>query len=121
MDLFAEMWGDAAVEDQSIQLGRVGEDAIDDQSVPAFVVYTLTGIWKINTSPWTSQNHNNNNNNSNNNDNNNMNEILGQNSDVYVDVNVGLYVGVNVDADVDVNVYCSANNQVAIESEQADR
>jgi len=51
MDLFAEMWGDAAVEDQSIQLGRVGEDAIDDQSVPAFVVYTLTRIWKINTSP----------------------------------------------------------------------
>ena len=30
-------------------------------------------------------------------------------------------LAVNVDADVDVNVYCSANNQVAIESEQADR
>ena len=43
-DLFAEMRSDAAVEDQPVQFGGVGEDAVDDQSAPAFVVYTLTGI-----------------------------------------------------------------------------
>lgn len=39
------MGRDAAVKDQSMQFGSVGKDAIDDQSVPAFVVDTLTGIY----------------------------------------------------------------------------
>ena len=43
-NLFAKIGRDATVEDQSIELGRVTKNTVDEEPIPTFVVYSPTGI-----------------------------------------------------------------------------